>query len=99
MRISDFIPIGSGNSISRKDLASLTGLSDRSLRLTIHRERRRGCQILANSDGGYYRPEDSRDTVRFIRSMRRRAAETAAVADALQAALDEESGQGRIGGV
>lgn len=99
MKLFDLIPVGEENSVSRKELAALVGLSDRSLRLAIHRERLRGCQILANSDGGYYRPEHSRDTVRFIRSMRRRAAETAAVADALEAALDEESGQSRIGGV
>ena len=100
MKLIDMIPVGENKAISKADLMVITGLSDRALRKQVNQERRMGHQILTNCDsGGYYRPEHSCDTEKFIHSMRRRAAETAAVADALEAALDEESGQGRIGGV
>lgn len=98
--ILDLIPVGAENAVSRRDLCAITGLEDRALRQLVHKERKAGHQILTNMEsGGYYRPEHSQDTVRFIRSMRRRAAETLAVADAVEAALSEEIGQIRIGGV
>lgn len=97
--ILDLIPVGAENAVSRRDLCAITGLEDRALRQLVHRERKAGHQILTNMEsGGYYRPKHSQDTVRFIRSMRRRATETLAVADAVERALMDETGQIRIGG-
>lgn len=99
MRIFNLIPVGEKNAIPKAELIRLTGLSERSLRLAVHQERRMGNQILTNCDGGgYYLPESTRDVTRFIKSMRHRAAETAAVADALEAALETETGQERMEG-
>lgn len=96
----DLIPIGAANAIPRAQLCKITGLEDRALRLLVHRERRAGHQILTNTEGGgYYRPEDTQDTVRFINSMRRRAAETLVVADAVERSLMDEVGQARMDGV
>lgn len=98
--ILDLIPVGAENAVSRRDLCAITGLEDRALRQLVHRERKAGHQILTNMEsGGYYRPEHSLDTVRFIKSMRRRAAETLAVADAVECSLMNEVGQSRLDGV
>ena len=95
----DLIPIGATNAVPRAQLCKITGLEDRALRLLVHRERRAGHQILTNTEGGgYYRPEDTQDTVHFISSMRRRAAETLAVADAVERSLLNECGQEQIEG-
>ena len=97
--VFDLIPIGAANAMPRAQLCKITGLEDRALRLLVHRERRAGHQILTNTEGGgYYRPEDTRDTVHFISSMRRRAAETLAVADAVERSLLNECGQEQIEG-
>lgn len=100
MRIFDFVPEGAENAISRQDLMLATGLSDRELRHKVHLERRTGYQILTNCEtSGYYRPTNPEDSMRFVRSMRHRAAETSAVADAIEASVMEEIGQTKIGGV
>ena len=99
MTLYDFIPVGAGQAISRTDLARITGLSDRELRLQIARERRAGHIILSDSSsGGYFRPESEAETVRFIRSMRNRARETLAVADATERSFMAETGQETLGG-
>ena len=99
MNIIDFIPIGQENAISRTELIKVTGLDDRTLRQLIHKERRAGHIIIADSaSSGYYRPVDTNQTLRFIRSMRHRAAETMAVADATERTLMEEAGQDSMEG-
>lgn len=56
MHIEEYIPFGKENAISRKDLAALTGLGDRTMRRKIARARRNH-PILNLQDGeGYYRP-------------------------------------------
>lgn len=52
--------IGRENSVSRKTLTGLTGLSDRRLRETIEGERRAGELICSHMEpgGGYYLPAD-----------------------------------------
>ena len=100
MKLFDLIPEGEANAIPKTELAQALGLPERALRQLVHKERRMGRQILTNCQtGGYYRPVDPSDSMRFVHSMRRRAAETAAVADAIESAVMEEVGQTKMGGV
>ncbi len=90
----DLIPNGASNAITKAQLQKITGLKDRAVRLLIHRARREGKQILTNMEtGGYYFPESPQETVYFIRSMRHRALEVQAVADAVERCLLNECGQ------
>lgn len=52
--------VGKENAVSRKALAALTGLSDRSMRSEIEKERRSGRLICSHMEagGGYYLPAD-----------------------------------------
>lgn len=52
--------VGKENAVSRKALAALTGLSDRSMREEIEKERRGGVLICSHMEagGGYYLPAD-----------------------------------------
>ena len=52
--------VGKENAVSRKALAALTGLSDRSVRGEIEKERRSGRLICSHMEagGGYYLPAD-----------------------------------------
>lgn len=96
----DLIPVGAENAIPKAQLCEITGLDDRALRMLVQRERKSGAQILTTTtSGGYYLPANTQDTVRFIRSMRRRAAETLAVAAAVECSLMNEVGQSRLDGV
>lgn len=59
MGIETYIPFGRENAITRKELCSLTKLSDRKLREQIEQARRRGCIIINRQDGcGYYQTND-----------------------------------------
>lgn len=53
INIIDFIPEGYENAISRKNLCTLTGLSDREVRNLIE-EARRNTIIISNNDGSGY---------------------------------------------
>ncbi len=53
MNITDYIPTGSNNAISRKNLCAVTGLSDRIVRGLIE-EARRETIIISNNDGSGY---------------------------------------------
>lgn len=71
------IPFGRENAISRKDLAAMTGMSDRSVRYRI-------AELRAEDDGtdevivsisrrsGYYRTEDLAEIMHFVHEMRKR---------------------------
>lgn len=53
MKITDYIPTGSNNAISRKNLCAVTGLGDRIVRGLIE-EARRETIIISNNDGSGY---------------------------------------------
>ena len=53
INIVDFIPEGSKNAISRKNLCTITGLSDRVVRNLIEAARRETI-IISNNDGSGY---------------------------------------------
>lgn len=96
--IFEMLPEGCENAISRRNLMTVLGMSDRSLRLAIAAERRAGALILSSTcvDGsGYYRPANAEEIARFVASMERRAKSTfAAVTEARKALreLEEKAG-------
>lgn len=99
MSIVDYIPTGKASAISREDLAKVTELPDRRVRMLVAAERRRGRIIISESSGrGYYLPDNTEDVTRFIRSMKKRAREIAAIADATERALMKEVGQSTFEG-
>lgn len=96
--IFEMLPEGCENAISRRNLMTVLGMSDRSLRLAIAAERRAGALILSSTavdGGGYYRPANAEEIARFVASMERRAKSTfAAVTEARKALreLEEKAG-------
>ena len=76
-----------------RELVALTGMNERLVRLKIQQERKSGKLILSNNKDGYFLPERPEDVQRFARSMSRRAAEIASIAQAAEAALADMSGQ------
>lgn len=88
-RIFELLPEGQENAVSRRDLATITGLNDRELRRAIASERREEALILSSTDSehsGYYRPASADELRRFVASMTRRGKATfAAVAEARKA--------------
>jgi len=59
MNISEFIPVGKDNAISRSQLVKLTGLSDRIVRDMIALERRNTAILNLQNGAGYYIPSES----------------------------------------
>lgn len=93
-RIFDLLLIGSDNATPRAELLRITGLDDRTFRRRVQLERLAGLPILTDcATGGYFRPASPTDSLRFARSMRRRAFETLAVAEAVELAAVRETGQ------
>ena len=86
LRIADFLHSGAENAVSRRDLMSLTDMSDRELRLQIEAERRQGCPILSDNVHGYFLPGDQAERDRCVRSLRRRAKEIERTAAAIEKA-------------
>ena len=85
-RIADLLHPGAGNSIPRRALIALPGLSDRELRQMIEAERRKGTPILSDNIRGYFLPGDSAERDRCVRSLRRRAGEIMETAAAIEQA-------------
>ena len=99
MKIYDLLPVGAENAIPKARLVELTGLSERALRAQVQQERREGRLILTDCiSGGYYLPAHPCEAFPFVRSMRGRAKEVAAVADAVEMAALEAIGQERLSG-
>lgn len=60
--ITDYIPTGKENAVTRAYLRVVTGLPDRKIREEIEQARRKGAIIINAQDGaGYYQSEDIRD--------------------------------------
>lgn len=67
-----FIRTGESGAIHRAELARLTGLKERELRIIIERLRRSGA-VIASSQAGYYFPADEAELSAFVRKEERRA--------------------------
>lgn len=61
MSITDYIPKGRDNAISRADLVAYTGMPDRSVRRLISAARAEGHAIVGDPNGGYYMAETEAD--------------------------------------
>lgn len=72
--ITEYIPEGRANAVTRAQLHERTGLPDRKIREEIERARREGAIIINAQDGaGYYRSEDLREIARQYQQNERRA--------------------------
>ncbi len=72
--ITDFIPEGKNNAITRNQLCNLTGLSDRKVRELIEQARSKGEIIINAQDGaGYFRTEDLNEIEKQYKRNDRRA--------------------------
>lgn len=85
-KIADLLSRGAENGVPKKHLMALTGYHDRELRLMVEAERKRGIPILADCVHGYFLPASKAEIDSFCRSMRGRAAEIVAVANAVEKA-------------
>lgn len=82
--VSDFLSHGRSNAKSLRDLCAMLGMEEREVRKKIQQERKQGIPILSDNVHGYYLPENASDTTKFVRSMRGRASQICAVADAVE---------------
>lgn len=93
LHISALLHPGAENGIKLSELAALTNQDEREVRRRIQAERKDGKLILSDCLHGYFLPASEQDARRFIRSMRGRAFEIAAVARSAEAALADMAGQ------
>lgn len=87
VKIADLLGHGQSAAVPLRYLKELAGLPGREVRRMIQSERLRGIPILSDNISGYYLAADVQEQEKFIRSMRGRAAEIAAVADAVEKAV------------
>lgn len=64
--ITNLIPHGQKNAITRKELCTQTGLSDRMVRLLIEKARKEYCILNLGDGGGYFQPEDTEKELIYI---------------------------------
>lgn len=74
---------GAGNAVPLRRLAALTGMDEREVRRAIQRERLAGVPILADNRSGYFLPGSAEERDGCVRSMRHRAGQILAAADAI----------------
>lgn len=67
MNITNYIPKGKENAITRKDLCKITGLSDRNVRERISQARRETVIINLQNGKGYYQPTEAAEIEQFVR--------------------------------
>ena len=89
VKIADLLGHGQSAAVPLRHLKELAGLPGREVRRMIQSERLRGIPILSDNISGYYLAADVQEQEKFIRSMRGRAAEIAAVAAAVEKAVIE----------
>ena len=82
--ISGLLLHGAENGLHLRDLCRLTGWKEREVRLHIHAERRRGVPILSDNVNGYFLPADEQELVACVQSLRGRAGEILAAAEAIE---------------
>ena len=74
MHITDYIPRGRDQAVSRQELARRTGLPDRENRKLIEQARAAGEQIVSSSAArGYYIADSAWEWEQFVREQERRA--------------------------
>lgn len=83
-QIAAFLSCGAENGVNLRHLVGLTQRSEREVRAEIQRERLAGLPILSDNLNGYFLPGSQDEVKHFVRSMRHRAREINAVADAVK---------------
>lgn len=83
-QIGDLLSTGATNGVNLRYLAAITHLSEREVRAEIQRERLSGVPILSDNLNGYFLPGSQAEVDHFVRSMRHRAREINATADAVE---------------
>lgn len=71
--ISDYIPKGKANAISKERLIQITGLSERKVRQEVANARRKTCIINDQDGSGYYKPDNKEEVKRYIKQEENRA--------------------------
>lgn len=92
---------GAENAQTAKQIAALTGATERGVSLAVQAERGRGAPICASSaatGGGYYLAADASELLHYIKCLRSRLANITATLTALETTLDEWGGQTTIDG-
>ena len=82
--ISRLLMEGAGNGLHLQDLVRLTGEDQRTVRKMIHEERRRGVPILSDNASGYFLPGSQQEREACVQSLRHRAKEILAAAEAAE---------------
>ena len=92
--IVELLPIGKENAISTKELVCLAGCnSSRDLQQRIAEERKAGAIILSSSSGGYYRPANRAEMMKFSKTLEKRAIYTLVALRSVRRALKVPEGQ------
>lgn len=87
IQISDYLGFGQAAAVPLRHLKELAHLPGRDVRRMIQAERLRGTPILSDNSSGYFLAASDQERDRFVLSMRGRAAEIEAVADAVERAV------------
>lgn len=82
-RIADLLLRGEENAVPLRHLRQLVNLPGREIRRQIQMEREQHVPIVSGKHG-YYIAADAREKDRFVRGMKRRAAEIVKVAEAVE---------------
>ena len=89
--ITEYIPYGRKNAVSRHELQRRTGLPDRTVRALIEDARRKGAHILSSSaDKGYWK---SNNVGEILRESDGRIRKTAQTVEALRRYVAEQEGE------
>lgn len=86
VRIADFLGYGQSAAVPLRHLKELVDLPGREVRRMIQAERLRGVAILSDNIRGYFLAETEQEKNRFVRGMKRRAAEIVRVAESVEVA-------------
>lgn len=85
MRIADLLPTGGENAVPLRHIKKMVDLPGREIRKMIQTEREQHIPIVSDGNG-YYLAKTDQEKNRFVRGMKRRAAEIVKVAEAVEEA-------------
>lgn len=83
MRIADLLPTGGENAVPLRHIKKMVDLPGREIRKMIQTEREQHIPIVSDGNG-YYLAKTEQEKNRFVRGMKRRAAEIVRVAEAVK---------------
>lgn len=90
MNISEYIPIGRSNAVTRKQLSYVTGLGDRQVREAIEYARSEGAVILSSSHHpGYWMADEIDDIKQYVQEMRSRIRKLEIAKESAEKAIGE----------